>query len=210
MPRKPKQRKADDHCHRQRQAHRRDDVSADEDAPHLVPYWPGMTFSKSTGHTSFDDAVIAAEEMVKSGGKKATVTDAMLSDEEFEAIQLRHFSKKTDPAAKVRAEKTKEDCLEAINAFRAITGLRPVTAATPDDCERFQHKVLAPSRNWRQRGAKDTQGGGTLLSPNTVLKWSRSLMAAFERANRNAARRRCVRGVVEVGKLLTSNPVGSV
>src|SRR5262249_8784147 len=43
------------------------------------------------------------------------------------------------------------------------------------------------------------------LRPNTLRKWCRQLQAAFERAHRNAARRNCVRGVVEESKLLASN-----
>src|SRR5207249_4834030 len=39
-----------------------------------------------------------------------------------------------------------------------------------------------------------------------VLKWSRSLQAAFERINRNALKRKCVRGVVDEKRMLTSNP----
>jgi len=39
-----------------------------------------------------------------------------------------------------------------------------------------------------------------------VLKWSRSLQAAFERANRNATKRKCIRGVVDEKKLQTENP----
>jgi integrase len=151
--------------------------------------------------------------MVKNGGNQCTLADAVLSDEEFEEIQRRHFSKKTDPAAKVRAEKTLEDCLDAIAAFRELTGLKPITIATPDDCERFQQEALKKARNWRhngkiasQEGVPECQPEEETLSPNTVLKWSRQLQAAFERANRAAARRKCVWGVVEQSKLLTSNP----
>jgi hypothetical protein len=39
-----------------------------------------------------------------------------------------------------------------------------------------------------------------------VLKWSRALQAAFERANGNAPKKKCVRGVVDEQKLLTVNP----
>src|SRR5262249_46355293 len=85
-------------------------------------YWPGLTFSKSTGHANLQDAVVAAEEMVKGGGKKATIADAVLSDEEFEQIQRAHFARKQDPAAQARAAKTLDDCLEAIAAFRDISG----------------------------------------------------------------------------------------
>src|SRR5205807_1893193 len=44
-----------------------------------------------------------------------------------------------------------------------------------------------------------------LISPNTVLKWSRTLQAAFQRVNRSAGKK-CVRGVVAEAKLITENP----
>jgi integrase len=94
--------------------------------------------------------------------------------------------------------------LNAIAAFRKITGLTPITLARADDCAAFQRKALTMPKNWRHdypKGRKDVE----LISPNTVLKWSRSLQAAFERANLNAGRR-CVRGVVDERKLLTQNP----
>jgi integrase len=94
--------------------------------------------------------------------------------------------------------------LNAIAAFRKITGLAPITLARADDCAAFQRKALTMPKNWRHdypKGRKDVE----LISPNTVLKWSRSLQAAFERANLNAGRR-CVRGVVDECKLLTQNP----
>src|SRR5262249_12961378 len=43
------------------------------------------------------------------------------------------------------------------------------------------------------------------ISPNTVLKWSRALQAAFERVNKGAGKK-CVRGVVHETKLLAANP----
>jgi integrase len=166
-------------------------------------YWAGLIASKSTGQRKLEDAIVVAENMIKSGGKRADVRDAALSDEEFEAIQCAHFAKKTDPAAKLRADKTLEDCLDAISAFKAITGLAPITRATPDDCEKFQQQALNLPRNWRQQ---PEDADAPCLSPNTVLKWSRQLQAAFERANCNATRRKCVRGVVGQRKLLTANP----
>src|SRR5437660_1425260 len=59
----------------------------------------------------------------------------------------------------------------------------------------------------KRTGGSSIQRARKLLrvSPNTVLKWSRSLQAAFERANRNAGRK-CVRGVVDERRLLTVNP----
>src|SRR5262249_17695277 len=61
-------------------------------------------------------------------------------------------------------------------------------------------------KNWRQRYPRSKSADEVdRISPNTVLKWSRALQAAFERANRNAGKK-CVRGVVDVAKLLTVNP----
>ena len=42
-------------------------------------------------------------------------------------------------------------------------------------------------------------------SPNTVVKWSVALQAAWERVCRTAGKK-CVRGIVEETKLLTENP----
>jgi len=168
-------------------------------------YWNGLTASKSTGQAKLEDAIQAAEAMLNNGGSQTLLADVVLTDEEFEEIQRRHFNKKTDPAAKRRAEKTLEDCIDAVTAFKQITGLRPIALATPDDCERFQQQALALPKNWRSKHPKSKQQVDT-LSPNTVLKWSRSLQAAFERTNRHAGGRKCVRGVVSVDKLLTANP----
>jgi hypothetical protein len=110
-------------------------------------YWSGLVASKSTGRTRFEDAVVVAEEMVKGGGKKATLADAILTDEEFEKIQRVHFGRKSDPAAKARAAKSLDDCLEAIAAFREITGLKPISSATVDQCASFQRKALALAKN---------------------------------------------------------------
>src|SRR5579859_512024 len=77
-------------------------------------YWNGLIASKSTGQSEFEQAVIVSESMVKSGGKQPVLADAVLSDEEFEKIQRAHFSRKQDPAAKVRSDKTLVDCMKAI------------------------------------------------------------------------------------------------
>lgn len=142
--------------------------------------------------------------MLRNGGQRANLDDAVLSEEEFEKIQRVPFSRKRDPAARIRAEKSLPSCLNAIAAFQRITGLSPITLARADDCAAFQRKALTLPQNWRHdypRGRKEVE----LISPNTVLKWSRSLLAAFERANLNAGRR-CVRGVVNERKLLAQNP----
>lgn len=168
-------------------------------------YWPGLVASKSTGQTGFEQAAIAAEDMVRNGGKRGSLEAALLSDEEFEAIQKRHFGKKKDPAAQARAEKSLASCLDAISAFRQIIGVSPITLATPDDCERFQTEALGRPRNWRKQYPNSKKEGVRLITPNTVVKWSRELQAAFERANKNAGRK-CVRGVADPARLLESNP----
>ena len=167
-------------------------------------YWAGLTYAKTTGQRDLAEAIKVAESMVRNGGERHDLADTVLSDEEFEEIQRRHFGRKTDPAAQRRAEKSLVSCLNAIAAFRAISGITPIAAATPDDCAAFQRKALTLPKNWRQdypKGKKEAEP----ISPNTVVKWSRSLQAAFERVNRNAGRR-CVRGVVAGSKLLSENP----
>src|SRR5262245_36004748 len=103
-------------------------------------YWGGLVASKSTGQADFNEAVKAVEGMLRSGGRRAELRHARLSDDEFEQLQRAHFGRKADPAARRRAEKSLEEVLDAINAFKAITGLSPVSAATPDDCASFQRK----------------------------------------------------------------------
>jgi integrase len=167
-------------------------------------YWNGLGASKSTGQSNLEDAIVAAEEMVKSGGKKSTAADARLSDGEFEEIQRVHFGRKQDPKKKTRAEKSLKACLEAIEAFKSISGLKPVAGATADDCAAFQRRALALPKNWRHQYPKSKKEV-EFLSPSTIRKWSGALQAAFERVNRNAGRK-CVRGVVDESKLLNENP----
>ncbi len=151
--------------------------------------------------------------MLRNGGKKSVVADAILSDAEFEEIQRRHYAKKTDPAAQKRSAKSLRECLDAIRAFREISRLKPITLATPDDCERFQRDALEKLRNWRvpyadnphSKKRREKQAPSESISPSTVVKWSVALQAAFERSNRNGGRK-CVRGVVPESKLLTGNP----
>ncbi|MBL8797639.1 MAG: hypothetical protein JNM56_27310 [Planctomycetia bacterium] len=167
-------------------------------------YWNGLVASKSTGQSKLEDAIRVAHRMVTSGCARPVLADAVLTDEEFEEIQRAHFNRKTDPAAKLRAQKTLDDCLEAIAAFRDIAGIKPVTTARVDDCAIFQRKALMLPKNWRKQYPNSQQEVAS-LSPNTVLKWSRALQAAFDRACRSAGRK-SVRGVVEEQKLLTENP----
>jgi integrase len=167
-------------------------------------YWTGLSFAKSTGQRDFDQAVIAVQNMLQNGGQRTNLADAVLSDDEFDEIQRRHYGKKKDPDAMARAERSLQSCMEAIAAFRLVTGLKPITTATPDDCERFQHEALELPRNWRSKYPKSKQEVET-LSPNTVVKWTVALQAAFERAVRSSGRK-CVRGVVPEEKLLAENP----
>lgn len=168
-------------------------------------YWNGLVTSRSTGKSDLQEAIRVVEGMLRNGGKRSTLAETVLSDEEFEQIQRVHFGRKSDAAAQVRAAKSLHCCLEAISAFKLITGLERIAAATPDDCARFQREAIKKPKSWRlpypNRRVKDVD----CLSPTTVDKWSRALQAAFERANINAGRK-CVRGVVAEAKLIESNP----
>jgi integrase len=168
-------------------------------------YWAGLAFAKSTGKCDLKSAIGVAENMVRNGGERLNLDDTVLSDAEFDEIQRRHFGKRKDPAAQVRAQKSLTACLEAISAFRLITGISPITLATPKDCERFQEAALKKPRDWRMSHPRKDRDSVARIRPNTVIKWSVALQAAFERACRNAGKK-CVRGVVDEGKLLSSNP----
>jgi hypothetical protein len=191
-------------------------------------YWNGLVTSKSTGQSDLEEAMKVATDMVQSGGKRSSLGDVVLSDEEFEAIQRAHFGRVTDDRARLRAELTLASCMDAIAAFREITGIKPVSLATPDDCSAFQRLALTMPKKWRLTApegrlppaeyTEDARARRQELdrlhsldalrrySSNSVLKWSRTLQAAFERANRNAQKRKCVRGVVPEDKLLEANP----
>ena len=119
----------------------------------------------------------------------------ILTDEEFEEIQRRHYGSGVTRTRSEEPQGSLTACLEAISAFREITKLKPITRATAADCERFQQRALALPKNWRAKFPNSREDIGN-LSPNTVFKWSVALQAAFERANRNAPGRKCVRGVV--------------
>lgn len=170
-------------------------------------YWAGLPSSRSTGQQNLEEAIRAAEGMVRNGGKQPRLQDTVLSEAEFEQIQRVHFAKKRDQA---RAAKTLTTFLQAMSAFKAIAAMdpinfdQPLTQATAGVCEAFQQKALTLAKNWRQQHPKSKKQVAH-VSPNTVLKWSRALQAAFERANRNAGKK-CVRSVVDEGRLLTGNP----
>src|SRR5208282_1611600 len=110
------------------------------------------------------------------GGHKATVADAVISNEEFEQVQRMHFGRKQDPKKKARAEKSLTACLEAIAAFKTISGVTPVSTASANDCAAFQRTALALPKNWRHKYPKSKEEV-ECLSPSTVKKWSGSLQA---------------------------------
>ena len=168
-------------------------------------YWNGLSYSKSTGTTHLEDAVKIAESMLRNGGEIITASEFVMSDEDFELIQRVHFTRKSDPDALRRSNKSLTSCLDAMLAFKQITGISRVVSATPDDCARFQREALLKPKSWRLTYPNRRKGDVPLLSPTTVEKWSRGLQAAFERANRNAGKK-CVRGVVDENQLLKSNP----
>jgi integrase len=181
-------------------------------------YWGGLVASKSTGHTDFSRAAAAAEQMLrqwKSGGAgdRPRPADMLLTDEEFKALQRAHFERKQDAEERERALKSLKDCLEAMDAFRDIIRMDPINfnlplaSVTADICAAFQRKALTLPRNWRKKYPRSkSQDMVPLLQPNTVLKWSRSLQAAFQRANRNGGKKKVVRGVVPESKLLSDKP----
>jgi len=168
-------------------------------------YWSGLrNGGRSTGQREFDQAVRAAESMVRNGGDRIEKADVTLSNEEFIEIQRRHFLKKRGDTAQQRAQKSLRACLEAVTAFEKITGLENIASAMPSDCEKFQNDALKLPKNWRAKHPKSMTDVAR-LSANTVVKWCVALRAAFERANGNAGRK-CVRGVVADSRLLSENP----
>src|SRR5208283_3958511 len=69
-------------------------------------YWRGLKAHKSTGQSDLDAARRTVQDMLRNGGRPSQLSDAMLSNAEFEEIQRRHFGKKKDLAAKARAAKS--------------------------------------------------------------------------------------------------------
>ncbi len=166
-------------------------------------YWPGLRAARSTGQPTAEEAVEAVVGMLQNNGRLGHADDLVLRDEELVEIQRRHFAKKKDPAARKRAQRSLRSCLEAIAAFRDIADVEPVASATPADCERFQTRALTLPKDWIRRHEPNSKARP--YSPTTIIKWSRELQAAFERANKNAGKK-CVRGVVDDMRLLTENP----
>lgn len=168
-------------------------------------YWAGLGNSKSTGERDLKSAIAAAESMLRNGGRRPVAAEGVLSDEEFKEMQRRHFARNLSTDRSKRADSSLKSCLEAIDAFIRIAKLPAISLATPDDCARFEQEALKMPKSWRLSYPRAKRENVSLLSPNTVVKWSTALAAAFERINVNAGKK-CIRGVVPESKLLTANP----
>lgn len=162
-------------------------------------YWHGLTSSVSTYTRDLKEAVEVVTAMLNGSSPSPAAT---LTDEELIEIQKRHFEMQGVGRKKPESSKTSlREVLSALTAFQIHSGVSPMSAATPADCERFMQKALTLPRNWRQKHSEIT----TPLSPFTVYKWLGALQGAFQRANRNAGRT-CIRSVVPAERLLTTNP----
>jgi integrase len=165
-------------------------------------YWKGQPTRRSTKKATKAEAIEVVRKMLCEQRETPTAT---LTDEEFITIQRSYFEKqKTGRDRPESCDASLANVLEAIDAFKRISGLEHVSLATPDDCERFQTAALQLPANWR-RPPDHKYGKTKTLSPFTVYKWLGALQGAFERANR-AAGKKCVRGIVLQEKLLASNP----
>jgi hypothetical protein len=203
MPRKPKEG-----CHEIHVSHNGAAVRVTLFPPRAVKkertwfaYWKGQKTRRSTGKKTLREAIEAATAMVQERPTGRSGDWQCPSDDEFVEIQRRHFSKKPDRSGK-GASLT--GVLQAVDAFKRVTGMTPICRATPDDCERFQTEALKLLRNWRSQHPKSKPETRTITAA-TVKKWLITLHGAFERVNDNAGRK-CVRGVVPPERLLRSNP----
>lgn len=167
-------------------------------------YWNGLATKKSTKCRTYDGAVEAVDRILN--GDNPSPSTNVMSDDEFDEIQRRHYER-------IQAKPTTlASCMEAITAFREIAGVQPITVATPDDCARFQDLAVKLPKNLRvnyrdkaRREERINDESVERYSVGNVLKWSKALRAAFNRANANAGTK-CIRNVVPPEKLLTHNP----
>lgn len=124
-------------------------------------YWPGCDNPRSTKEVERDAAAKAAEAMIQGTGRLPTVGEAVMTDEEFLAVQRRHYERRPDPGERRRSAKTLVELLDAYDAFKRITGLARVALASPDDCSRFQTDALAKPVDWRRKRAVTDATGAT-------------------------------------------------
>jgi hypothetical protein len=59
-------------------------------------YWNGLVSSKSTGQADLSEAIKVVEGMLHNDGQRATIDDSVLTDDDFVALQVAHFGRKTD------------------------------------------------------------------------------------------------------------------
>lgn len=176
-------------------------------------YWNGLTASRSTGQSDLAEAIKTVEAMLRNDGERPRLIDQVLTEDEFDRIQVAHFlDRRTDQTAKVRGRKSLKVFREAVAAFKAIIGMepisfvKPITQVTADECAAFQTKALTLPKNFQQQHPKSKKAEEVArISPNTVLKWSRALQAGWQRANRKAGKK-CIRGVVDASNLFDGNP----
>lgn len=122
---------------------------------------------------------------------------AILSWDDWEAIQVDHTSKRTTKD-RVRAERMLTECRKAQRLIVAITGAEHASAVDADTVGRFQIEC-------RIRISKYGRPYGN----TTIRKTLAHLSASFNRCNRKAGKK-CVRGVVVADKLLDGNPFEQV
>ena len=136
--------------------------------------------------------------------KRPCLAETLLSDEEFEAIQRGPTTTESKTRRPRRGRRNRWNPAWKPSPHSGHHGISPMTLANPDDLPPSSGRHLA-SQSWRLRYPKARKKGVNRYSPHTVLRWSRSLQAAFERANINGGKK-CIRGVVANDKLLTANP----
>ena len=133
----------------------------------------GLEARKATGHTNFDDAVGAVNDMLGNGGNKGKLKEAILSDEEFDEIQRRHYGKKQKTEAKRRAEKS-------LVAWKPSL---PFGQSLDSSLSRLQHQAIVNDFSTMPDTSEESaiEVSATAnenvenLSANTVVKWSVAL-----------------------------------
>ena len=146
---------------------------------------------KSTGHRRYEEAVAWRKICFAMAAIEIQPTDLVLSDTEFEEIQRRHFGKKKDACRPSSAQKSLKSCLEAISAFREITGISPIALATPDDCERFQFDALKRAKNWRKLYPKSRKREWLELGPIPSSSGCGSFRRHLSEPTKTAVRNAC-------------------
>ncbi|MFL5240568.1 MAG: hypothetical protein ACJ8FY_00535 [Gemmataceae bacterium] len=117
--------------------------------------------------------------MLKNDGKRATLSDSILSDLEFEEIQRAHYANRKGAVEQTRSAKSLVNCLEAIRAFKVISGISTISTAGPDECAAFQRKCLTHPKTTLRRYPKSNIEA-PCYSANIVVKWSDRPIRQFD------------------------------